>query len=89
MWETVGGLSCRCAGSGSAPPDWPEPVRGGGAGGAGVGEGAGAGVLSQDLVNLVDTDGTGNISFPEFLKIMEIKSEAENFEVQICILHLD
>ena len=35
------------------------------------------------MVNLVDTDGTGNISFPEFLKIMEIKSEAENFEVQI------
>ena len=37
----------------------------------------------QDMVNMVDMDGTGDISFPEFLQIMAIKSDQENLEMQI------
>ena len=37
----------------------------------------------QDMVNTVDMDGTGDISFPEFLQIMAIKNDQENLEMQI------
>ena len=37
----------------------------------------------QDLVNTVDMDGTGDISFPEFLQIMAIKNDQEILEMQI------
>ena len=36
------------------------------------------------MVNIVDMDGTGDISFPEFLQIMEIKTDQENLEMQIA-----
>ena len=38
----------------------------------------------QDMVNVVDMDGTGDISFPEFLRIMEMKTDQENLEMQIA-----
>ena len=38
----------------------------------------------RDMVNMVDMDGTGNISFPEFLEIMAIKTDQENLEMQIA-----
>ena len=37
----------------------------------------------QDMVNLVDMDGTGMINFPEFLKMITMKVEADNSEDQI------
>jgi calmodulin len=37
----------------------------------------------QDMVNLVDKDGTGNIDFPEFLAMMTLKHSAENAEEEI------
>lgn len=37
----------------------------------------------QDMVNLVDKDGTGNIDFPEFLSMMAIKINSENAEDEI------
>ena len=39
--------------------------------------------IVQDMVNIVDMDGTGIINFPEFLKMMCIKVDAENFEDQV------
>jgi Ca2+-binding EF-hand superfamily protein len=35
------------------------------------------------MVNLVDMDGTGMINFPEFLKMITMKVEADNSEDQI------
>jgi len=37
----------------------------------------------QDMVNLVDKDGTGSIDFPEFLAMMTIKHSEENAEDDI------
>ncbi len=46
-------------------------------------------LFSQDMVNIVDKDGTGNIDFPEFLSMMAIKVlhsfslETVSFSVQL------
>ena len=40
-------------------------------------------IIFQDMVNQVDMDGTGTINFPEFLKMMCMKVDAENFEDQV------
>ena len=40
-------------------------------------------ILSQDMVNAVDKDGTGNIDFPEFLSMMAIKINEENAEEEL------
>jgi len=37
----------------------------------------------QDMVNQVDTDGTGSIDFPEFLMMMCLKADSENAEDEI------
>jgi len=37
----------------------------------------------QEMVNLVDKDGTGSIDLPEFLMMMTLKDEAENSEDDI------
>ncbi len=37
----------------------------------------------QDLVNVVDKDGTGPIDFPEFLQMMRIKVHDQNQEEDI------
>ena len=37
----------------------------------------------QDMVNLVDKDGSGMIDFPEFLMMMALKADYENAEDQI------
>ena len=40
-------------------------------------------ILSQDMVNAVDKDGTRNIDFPEFLSMMAIKINEENAEEEL------
>ena len=37
----------------------------------------------QDMVNMVDKDGSGMIDFPEFLMMMALKADYENAEDQI------
>merc|ERR1711976_182696 len=37
----------------------------------------------QDMINLVDKDGTSTIDFPEFLQMMALKFESENVETEI------
>ena len=37
----------------------------------------------QDMVMLVDKDGTGSINFPEFLNMMSDKADTENVEEEI------
>merc|ERR1712080_29587 len=37
----------------------------------------------QDMVNKVDMDGSGMLSFPEFLTMMGLKAESENAEDEI------
>ena len=40
-------------------------------------------LVSQDMINQVDKDGTGSIDFPEFLMMMCLKVDAENAEDEI------
>ena len=37
----------------------------------------------QDLINVVDKDGTGSIDFPEFLMMMKLKVQEQNQEEEI------
>ena len=37
----------------------------------------------QDLINIVDKDGTGSIDFPEFLMMMKLKVQDQNQEEDI------
>jgi len=37
----------------------------------------------QDLINVVDKDGTGSIDFPEFLMMMKLKVQDQNQEEEI------